>query len=293
MACTCPPQRVKMVSMSADPALAGVDRGVGDLPPVHPVADPGHEHHVRHRDDREQEHHQAGPAGDAGDQPPEERGADHEHGVADQAHTVQTDRLRRDPVGRLAQHRRTPHVSHGQESCRSLRAIGRPRTCAVARGPTAGQRLLQVRAVQTLDPARTFPLPVTTGLVGRANPYPTGRSESTLSSRISRLATAVIGAAALAFSVQPGANAVLAQDDIPTFQEFRAATFQDVGGQYVVNGDEPISSTRRLRDFYDSMVRKQDSGSTSLIVNRVSGADDTWSASQALNLTYCVSTVRR
>nr|WP_300046473.1 M57 family metalloprotease [uncultured Nocardioides sp.] len=108
-------------------------------------------------------------------------------------------------------------------------------------------------------------------------------------SRISRLTTATIGAAALALSVQPGANAVLAQDDIPTFQEFRAATFQDVGGQYVVNGDETISSTKKLRDYYDSMVRKQDSGSTSLVVNTVGGADDVWSASQAGALTYCVS----
>ena len=102
-----------------------------------------------------------------------------------------------------------------------------------------------------------------------------------LNSRISRLTTATIGAAALAFSVQPGANAVLAQDDIPTFQEFRAATFQDVAGQYVVNGDETISSTKKLRDYYDTMVRKQDSGSTSLVVNTVGGADDMWSASQA------------
>ena len=71
------------------------------------------------------------------------------------------------------------------------------------------------------------------------------------------------------------------RSDIPTFQEFRAATFQDVGGQYVVNGDETISSTKKLRDYYDSMVRKQDSGSTSLVVNTVGGADDVWSAGQA------------
>ena len=37
------------------------------------------------------------------------------------------------------------------------------------------------------------------------------------------------------------------------------------------------------------MVRKQDSGSTSLVVNTVGGADDVWSASQAGALTYCVS----
>lgn len=110
-----------------------------------------------------------------------------------------------------------------------------------------------------------------------------------LNSRISRLATATLGAAALAVSAQSGANAVRAQDDVPTFQEFEAATFQDVGGQYVVNGDETISTRKKLRAYYDAMVTTKDTGSTSLVVNTVGGADDVWSASQAQSLTYCVS----
>jgi hypothetical protein len=110
-----------------------------------------------------------------------------------------------------------------------------------------------------------------------------------LKSSISRIATATLGATALAFSVAPGADAARAQEDVPTFQEFKAATFQDVGGQYVVNGDETIATTNELRDYYEQMVNSRDTDSQSLVVNTVGGADDVWSASQAQNLTYCVS----
>lgn len=111
-----------------------------------------------------------------------------------------------------------------------------------------------------------------------------------LNSRISRIATATLGAAALALSMNPGAHAATAQDDVPTFTEFEASTFRDVGGQYVVNGDETISNSKALRAYYEKMVAKKDgTGSTSLVVNTVGGSDDLWSASQAQNLTYCVS----
>lgn len=111
-----------------------------------------------------------------------------------------------------------------------------------------------------------------------------------LNSRISRITTATLGAAALALSMNPGANAATAQEDVPSFSEFQASTFRDVAGQYVVNGDETIASTAKLRAYYDTMIAKPDgTGSTSLVVNTVGGADDLWSASQAGNLTYCVS----
>ena len=58
---------------------------------------------------------------------------------------------------------------------------------------------------------------------------------------------------------------------VPTFQEFKAATFQDVGGQYVVNGDETIASSNELRDYYEQMVNSRDTDSQSLVVNTVGG----------------------
>ena len=109
-------------------------------------------------------------------------------------------------------------------------------------------------------------------------------------STISRTFAATFGAAALVVSMNPGATAATAQEDVPSFSEFKAATFRDVGRQYVVNGDETIANTKELRDYYDRMVNQQDgSGSSSLVVNTVGGYDDVWSASQARNLTYCVS----
>ena len=75
---------------------------------------------------------------------------------------------------------------------------------------------------------------------------------------------------------------------VPTYQEFKASTLQDTDKQYIVNGDEPAGSNADLREFYDRMVGDS-SMNEGLIVNTVGGADDKWSASQALNLTYCVS----
>jgi hypothetical protein len=48
-----------------------------------------------------------------------------------------------------------------------------------------------------------------------------------------------------------------------------------------------------LREFYDGMVAEPAKGSgghDQLVINTVNGVDDKWSASQARNLTYCVST---
>ena len=107
-----------------------------------------------------------------------------------------------------------------------------------------------------------------------------------------RAATATLAAATLACSLAPAATAAPARDRVPTFGEFQAATFRDVAGQYVVNGDETIGSTRLLRDYYDEMVASYEAGdepSTQLIINRIYGVDDKWSATTARNLTYCVS----
>jgi hypothetical protein len=76
----------------------------------------------------------------------------------------------------------------------------------------------------------------------------------------------------------------------PTFQEFERSTYVDVDGAYVVNGDEVESTKAGLKKFYERMVGPKHVHEDGLIVNTVSGRDDKWSASQALNLTYCVST---
>ncbi|MGL4743842.1 MAG: matrixin family metalloprotease, partial [Phycicoccus sp.] len=77
----------------------------------------------------------------------------------------------------------------------------------------------------------------------------------------------------------------------PTWEEFLADTYVDQDGMYVVNGDEVVDGKENLRIFYDTMVADSGSGGMNdLVVNTVGGQDDTWSASQVANLTYCVST---
>ncbi|MFQ6172413.1 M57 family metalloprotease [Oryzobacter sp. R7] len=113
-----------------------------------------------------------------------------------------------------------------------------------------------------------------------------------MSRPLARTAAAVAGttlAVSTAF-VATAAAVPTSTDGAPSFQEFRASTFKDFDTQYIVNGDEPAATDGVLRQFYDTMVAQPDTDVDGLIVNRVNGQDDKWSASQALNLTYCVST---
>jgi hypothetical protein len=106
--------------------------------------------------------------------------------------------------------------------------------------------------------------------------------------RAGRFALAAAGALVLALT----APAVEASQGtgIPTFKEFKASTFQDVDGQYIVNGDEPVAGTGALRSYYDGMVGvAQKINQAGLIVNTVRGNDDRWGRAKAGNLTYCVS----
>ena len=77
---------------------------------------------------------------------------------------------------------------------------------------------------------------------------------------------------------------------VPTYKEFAASTYEDFDGQYVVNGDEVVGTNGDLKKFYEGMVGGGKTVEEGLIVNTVGGVDDKWSAAQALNLTYCVST---
>ena len=114
-------------------------------------------------------------------------------------------------------------------------------------------------------------------------------------SKISRIAATILGATALVMTtgVQP-VEAAVAKEKVPSFKQFERGTLQDVDGQYIVNGDEPVSSMHSLRTYYrqvfNKLVKANRHKARGLVVNTVGGADDRWSASQAQNLTYCVST---
>ena len=117
-------------------------------------------------------------------------------------------------------------------------------------------------------------------------------------SRITAAVAATAAAGAVALTTTPAVS--VAGDGTPTFGEFRAQTYRDTDGQYIFDGDIPVSSTQALRTFYTSMVNPdvapapapaEDFDPTQgLVINTVGGRDDRWSASQARNLTYCVST---
>lgn len=83
--------------------------------------------------------------------------------------------------------------------------------------------------------------------------------------------------------------AVAPASEVPSFAEFKGSTLQESDGRFVVNGDESVTNVEKLREFYNSMVRTSKTPENGLVVNTVSGSDDLWSATQARNLTYCVS----
>lgn len=56
------------------------------------------------------------------------------------------------------------------------------------------------------------------------------------------------------------------------------------GGVFIYDGDTPVANEKQLFELYQKLVSPP-----SLIVNTIGGSDDKWSASQAVNLTYCIS----
>jgi serralysin len=79
------------------------------------------------------------------------------------------------------------------------------------------------------------------------------------------------------------------REKVPTFEEFQAQAIQDEGDVYVVNGDEAVERVEGLREYYDNFVSGTGTSGKGLAVYYVNGTDCKWSATQARNLTYCVS----
>ena len=72
--------------------------------------------------------------------------------------------------------------------------------------------------------------------------------------------------------------------DAPSFEEFEAATYREPdSGLYIVGGDTPYS-VKELHELYDQLYPTGDA----LILHRPGGTEAKWSATQKLNLTYCI-----
>jgi len=87
-----------------------------------------------------------------------------------------------------------------------------------------------------------------------------------------------------------------AVDRTLTWDEFRSQAYREADtGVYVVNGDEVAETDEQLAEVYARYVRDREmprgmgQSEGSLIVNRVGGQDDKWSAATAANITYCIS----
>jgi serralysin len=86
-------------------------------------------------------------------------------------------------------------------------------------------------------------------------------------------------------------------DGALTWEQFKAQAYQEPDtGVFVVNGDEAYDSEELLAHVYqqylDSYAYFEEgvgTASQALAVYNIGGSDVKWSASQALNLTYCVS----
>ena len=106
---------------------------------------------------------------------------------------------------------------------------------------------------------------------------------------------AILGAvlAVLATACGVGQGTVTDQGDDVTasgsglsWEQFRSTKVyaEPATGVLIADGDTPFFSEKQLREFYEMNVREGQ-----LIVNRVGTADDKWTDTQKLNLTYCVS----
>ena len=113
-------------------------------------------------------------------------------------------------------------------------------------------------------------------------------------SQIMVAAVSMFAAAAAVVPAGMSSGAVDSSSEVPSFQEFRATSHVDTDGQYIVNGDEAMMSdgvsqaVLRPHGRLEGRAarrRRTASSSTGSTARTTSGR-----ASQAMNLTYCVST---
>jgi len=80
---------------------------------------------------------------------------------------------------------------------------------------------------------------------------------------------------------------------IEAFEEFERSTYKEPfrGGKYIVSGDIAIPDRARLREFFDTRIKRESSETVpgALIVHKVGGRDAIWNSTHKKRLTYCVS----
>lgn len=101
------------------------------------------------------------------------------------------------------------------------------------------------------------------------------------------LSVLVVGCAAQT-GADPEADLAQSGDGALSWEAFLETVERDPGDPegWIVDGDVPIESDKRLVDFYESLF----GGEGALTVARYGGRDAVWSGAQRRALTYCVST---
>lgn len=86
----------------------------------------------------------------------------------------------------------------------------------------------------------------------------------------------------------PGEAPDLDQEPAVRWEEFQARTYREPGpsGVWILDGDVPVSSTKRLKEIWRARYASDD---TTLIVHQESGVDARWGLSERHALSYCVS----
>ncbi|MCP3136354.1 M57 family metalloprotease [Pyxidicoccus xibeiensis] len=75
-----------------------------------------------------------------------------------------------------------------------------------------------------------------------------------------------------------------------SWEEFQANAYQDEEGKFIIDGDLAFDSKEELKAFFDENIATETGSSEGgLAVYYLSGRDVKWTATQARNLTYCVS----
>jgi hypothetical protein len=93
----------------------------------------------------------------------------------------------------------------------------------------------------------------------------------------------------VALTILAGCSGGFSANDVDvaglSFEEFAARTYREPSGVYIVDGDTPIDTVEKLRQFYEDHVR-----SGKLAIYNIGGVDIRWDNVQRFNLSYCVST---
>lgn len=77
-----------------------------------------------------------------------------------------------------------------------------------------------------------------------------------------------------------------------SYDAFLSKVYQEDTGEFIANGDEMFADEAALKTFYAEHIATPDTATAEqgLAIYNISGTDIRWTAAQARNLTYCVST---